>query len=60
MWGLGVYGQIINLSGKWSFETDSDDKGIMEQWQCRSLKDSIALPGAMHAQGKGNEVTANT
>lgn len=60
MWGLGVYGQIINLSGKWSFETDSDDKGIMEQWQCRNLKDSIALPGAMHAQGKGNEVTANT
>ena len=60
VWGLAAHGQIIDLSGKWSFETDSEDRGITEQWQYRSLKDSIALPGAMHIQGKGNEVTADT
>ncbi|WP_417188473.1 sugar-binding domain-containing protein [Bacteroides sp.] len=60
VWGLAAHGQIIDLSGKWSFETDSEDRGITEQWQYRSLKDSIVLPGAMHIQGKGDEVTADT
>jgi Glycosyl hydrolases family 2, sugar binding domain len=50
----------INLSGKWTFQTDSPDKGVNEKWFTKKLNDEITLPGSMLTNGKGNDVTVNT
>lgn len=52
--------QKINLSGEWSFQIDSLDKGIPEQWFNKNLIDKITLPGSMTTNGKGNDVDINT
>ena len=50
----------ISLNGSWGFELDPEDKGLGEGWQFRTPDDTIILPGAIHDQGKGYPVTANT
>jgi hypothetical protein len=52
--------QSIDLSGQWSFQTDSLDKGIEQNWYSKKLNDVIQLPGSMLTNGKGNDVTAAT
>ena len=44
---------IINLAGKWRFETDPADKGEKEEWYSRRLSKSIQLPGSMADNGYG-------
>lgn len=50
----------IDLSGKWSFQIDSLDKGVAQRWFSKKLDDVIQLPGSMLTNGKGNEVKADT
>ena len=50
----------IDLSGTWSFQIDSLDIGITEEWFARPLTDSIQLPGSMAENGKGNDITVDT
>ena len=50
----------MDLSGKWSFQLDPEDKGINEQWYKHSLAGSIYLPGSLQAQGFGEEVSVDT
>lgn len=51
---------IIDLEGKWGFKIDSMDQGETDQWYNKSLKETIALPGSMTTNGKGNDITVNT
>lgn len=50
----------IDLSGTWSFQTDSLDKGVLEKWYTRKLNEEIKLPGSMTTNGKGDEVSTKT
>jgi hypothetical protein len=50
----------LNLAGQWSFDVDSQDRGIEEKWQIRVLSDAVQLPGSMASNGKGNLVTMDT
>ena len=50
----------MDLSGKWSFQLDPEDKGINEQWYKHSLAGSIYLPGSLQTQGLGEEVSVDT
>jgi hypothetical protein len=50
----------MDLSGEWSFELDTDDRGVAEGWFSRPLKDRIQLPGALTAQGFGPLVSVDT
>jgi hypothetical protein len=45
--------RIIDLSGEWQFETDSEDKGIDGEWFNRNLNDKIDLPGTTDIGKKG-------
>ncbi len=49
-----------DLSGSWSFQVDSLDKGVTNKWFNQPLKDHIKLPGSMTTNGKGDEVSVNT
>ncbi len=57
-----AFGQkdVIDLSGRWSFQIDRADKGIQEEWFSKKLEDQIILPGSMTTNGKGDEVSVNT
>ena len=50
----------INLSGTWSFQIDSLDKGASERWFDKKLEDNIKLPGSMTTNNKGNDITVTT
>ena len=50
----------IDLAGTWSFQIDSLDVGLAEQWFSKSFDDSITLPGSMAENGKGNDITVDT
>lgn len=50
----------IDLSGQWSFQIDSLDKGETDEWFDTKLSDRISLPGSMTTNGKGNDITLNT
>lgn len=43
----------MNLSGKWHFQLDPNNKGIQDRWFENSLKDSIKLPGTTDEGGFG-------
>lgn len=49
-----------DLSGEWRFAMDRDDEGVNQAWFTRDLKDGIALPGILQAQGYGDDITAKT
>ncbi|HWW72096.1 MAG TPA: discoidin domain-containing protein [Duganella sp.] len=49
-----------DLSGEWRFAMDRDDEGVSQAWFTRDLKDGIALPGILQAQGYGDDITAKT
>lgn len=50
----------IDLSGKWQFAMDSEDKGLSEQWFAMDLSESVMLPGSMKENGKGEIPTLET
>ena len=50
----------IDISGQWSFQMDSLDKGVEAAWFTKSLNDKIELPGSMLTNGKGNDITVDT
>lgn len=50
----------ISLAGEWSFQSDSSDKGMTEQWYAVSLHDKVHLPGSMAENGKGEDIGLHT
>lgn len=51
---------VVSLAGTWRFELDRNDRGLIDNWPGRRLPDRIRLPGALQAQGFGDEVTVET
>jgi hypothetical protein len=51
---------VVSLAGSWRFELDRDDRGLIENWPARRLLQQIQLPGALQAQGFGDDVTLET
>ena len=50
----------LSLNGRWRFALDREDAGERESWFNRELAHTIRLPGALQAQGFGDEVSTNT
>lgn len=50
---------VLNLSGKWRFALDPDDKGITEEWFKRELAGTIRLPGTTSENKIGTPETAS-
>lgn len=50
----------VDLSGKWRFALDRENKGIQDNWSDQMLKDQIALPGVLQSQGFGDEISTKT
>jgi hypothetical protein len=50
----------ISLAGRWRFQLDPQDSGLRERWFERSLRDHVTLPGALPAQGIGDDVSVDT
>src|SRR5579863_4694755 len=57
---LSTSADTINLAGNWRFSLDAADTGIKKAWFNTNLADTIQLPGALQAQGFGNEIATNT
>jgi hypothetical protein len=51
---------VLDLSGRWAFALDREDRGEAERWYERRLDGSIRLPGILNAQGYGDEVNLQT
>ncbi|MCC5937144.1 MAG: beta-galactosidase [Lunatimonas sp.] len=45
--------EIIDLSGRWSFELDPDGRGLEEGWFGKIFSDSVQLPGTTDENQKG-------
>ncbi len=60
MHGASLAAESRDLSGEWRFAMDRDDEGVNQTWFSRDLKDGIALPGILQAQGYGDDITAKT
>ena len=52
--------QAESLAGSWRFALDHGDAGISGRWFERALEGSVRLPGALAAQGIGDDVTLET
>ena len=52
--------KIIDLSGKWNFAIDRDERGITEKWFAKPLTETITLPGSMVENLKGDDITLDT
>lgn len=50
----------LDLSGRWAFALDPDNRGVEEQWHDARLQGSIQLPGSLQAQGLGRPVGLDT
>ena len=50
----------IDLSGKWNFQIDRQDAGVVEQWFRNRLKEEINLPGSMPEKLKGDDISVRT
>ena len=53
-------GQVVDLSGEWSFALDPNDVGDIEQWFNKELSDKISLPGSLQEQNYGNDIDTQT
>ena len=47
----------VSLAGQWAFRLDPQDQGVKDRWWQTDLPDKIQLPGALQAQGFGNDVS---
>jgi len=52
--------RVLSLAGEWGIALDPHDEGLPARWSTRSFPDTVTLPGAMEAQGYGDEVTVGT
>jgi len=52
--------QKIDLSGNWSYQLDSLDKGIAQHWYNRKFANKVMFPGSLTTNHIGNEITVNT
>ncbi len=52
--------QTIDLSGTWTFQLDSLDRGVAERWSNHQLPAKIKLPGSLTTNGIGNDISVNT
>jgi len=52
--------QTISLAGKWAFQLDSADEGIVRKWFQLRLPEEITLPGSMAENLKGDDITLKT
>lgn len=43
----------LSLAGSWGFALDPERRGKKEAWFCRSLADTVTLPGTTDSNGKG-------
>ncbi len=50
----------IDLSGTWSYQLDSLDIGVAENWYSKKLDGQLQLPGSLTTNGIGNEIGINT
>src|SRR5687768_17520722 len=57
---LQATANVMSLAGAWRFELDRHDRGVIENWPARRLSQEIKLPGALQAQGFGDDVTVDT
>jgi len=55
-----IFGQNIDLRGKWKFQLDPEDTGISQKWFSGDLIDSISLPGSTISEGKGEKPSIKT
>jgi hypothetical protein len=53
-------GEVLDLSGRWAFALDREDRGEAERWYERRLDGAIKLPGILSAQGYGDEIGLQT
>jgi len=51
---------IIDLSGKWTYQLDSLEKGEAEKWFTQDFSQTLELPGALRNYGIGNEPDLKT
>ena len=52
---------VLPLAGSWRFELDRADEGLVGGWgEGRTLSGEIELPGALQAQGQGDDVSLDT
>ena len=51
----GAAQQVLDLSGKWSFQLDEKKVGVSDQWFKQNLKDKISLPGSTDEAGFGKK-----
>lgn len=52
--GEPPFRQALDLSGTWSFATDSEDFGVTQRFWEKPLPDSVLLPGTTDTNRKGN------
>lgn len=52
--------QTISLKGKWRFKTDATDLGVKDKWFTTQLPETVALPGSMAENFKGDVITLKT
>jgi beta-galactosidase len=52
--------EVINLSGRWQFALDREDRGISDNWSEKRLTEEITLPGVLQSQGFGDDVSTKT
>ncbi len=50
----------ISRAGTWRFQMDREDAGVTGRWFERPLSQQVTLPGALAAQGIGDEVSVAT
>ncbi|WP_295124871.1 sugar-binding domain-containing protein [uncultured Chitinophaga sp.] len=50
----------ISLAGQWQFRIDRQDEGLDKQWYKQKFNQTVKLPGAMQAQGYGDEPSVKT
>ncbi|MGE5395132.1 MAG: sugar-binding domain-containing protein, partial [Candidatus Saccharibacteria bacterium] len=52
--------QKIDLSGKWQYVLDPEDKGTGEGWFNKTFQDTLHLPGSLTSNGIGDDISLNT
>lgn len=50
----------ISLAGQWQFRIDRKDEGVTGRWYTQTFSDPVKLPGAMQAQGYGDNPSVQT
>lgn len=57
LWSQNNRRQLIDLSGRWDFQLDPQDKGIGDKLWKAALAESVTLPGTTDSNRKGDTNT---